>query len=153
MFLDESGIDFNKTLVSLFGMNWAEEMWYFQLYDYLILQFSFARASLGRPKKVSRILFPVFGTREMPKSFVKPFCFRLILFALCNLLFTFPVLSNVWIINSVNFSIPPILKINFDLNCNNISPEFLSIVPSIWSIDTLISIPEGKGGDINFFLI
>jgi len=26
MFLDESGIDFNKTLVSLFGMNWAEEM-------------------------------------------------------------------------------------------------------------------------------
>ena len=41
-------------------------------------------------------------------------------------------------------------KINLDLNWSYISPEFLSIVPFSWAIDTLITITGGKGRDKNF---
>ena len=45
--------------------------------------------------------------------------------------------------------ISPRVKINFDSNLNNTSPEFLSIVPSSLSIHIAIFIPGGNGRDKN----
>ena len=40
---------------------------------HLISHWSSARASFGRPRKASKILFPVGGIIEIPTSFVLPF--------------------------------------------------------------------------------
>ena len=61
--------------------------------DYLISHCNSASASLGRPRKASKILLPVLGIMQIPTSFVVPSFWRLRPSLSCNLPFTFPVLS------------------------------------------------------------
>ena len=86
-----------------------------------ILQSSIANASLGRLRKTSKILFPVFGIIATPTSVAFPSGLRVSPFSLWRLLLTSPVVRDVWTIKDGNLNIEIMLKTKLGQGSNSLN--------------------------------